>query len=245
MDLSELLEVADKSVPEVVQLLLAASQRPLNARLAIKAKPSQRRIEHVLGVHCRGLSEPASKLTLHWTSEGKPAGVFVCEQRSKNPEWEVDGVILMGCDATLAPRVHDFWVCVWNGEEELVLKRHVVLSELVCIGTELAEARFPPSSLVLELAGDGLFVKEDTAEQMRLDGGLPSVSSSLVKQMIVESYSLVEFVSLLQGAHALKEAEHERDELQKQLDRQLVEKGVVQGSKVEQGEGKAAGRVID
>jgi hypothetical protein len=64
------------------------------------------------------------------------------------------------------------------------------------------------------------FVDEGSAETMRASGWLPTVAAP--RQMVVESYSLVEFVSLLQSVHVLKESEAERAELQRALQQQLA-----------------------
>jgi hypothetical protein len=235
-DFGSPLQVAEKTVPELVQLLAAASQRPLNASLRLsgapKARPSQRRVEQLMGVACRGLSRVAVRatLTIHWSREGPAVAVEQNELSSCNPEWEIDGgVLVRGKDGrseeSLVQRQTEMWICVWSEEESgvvLVLKRFVKLSELVYVGHELTETRvrFPPCTLVIELA-DGFYVDEESAATMRVGGHLPTVAPP--KQMVAESYSLSEFVTLLQLAQHHKESCAERNELQAALDCQLLQ----------------------
>lgn len=252
------LQVADKSMPELIQLLASASQRPLNASLrhsgsVVKTRPGQRRVEQLLGVHVRSLPVCArytarfvpfvfffydvirrATLTVHLSADGPAAVVFASEQNSFNPEWELDGALLAGPDAVLSARRSELWLCVWSrhddkdGDATLLLKRRVQLGELVLLGSELAGAPepFPPCSLVLELA-DGFFVDEATSRALLVgSGGVAAQQqqqqAASSRQMVADSYSLPEFVALLQSAHACRESVAEHDELRAALGQALA-----------------------
>lgn len=77
--------MADKRAPELVQMLAAASARPLNApklALAPKVRPAQRRVEQLMGLYCRDLPAPVPRaaLSIHWSRDAAPAAVFPSEQ---------------------------------------------------------------------------------------------------------------------------------------------------------------------
>ncbi len=237
------LAVVDPSHPELVQLLNQATQRPLNAsrgsqlRSSVagtpRMRPGQRKLDHVVGLAVREMRAPLrnSILTVHLGKTEPPVLVVEGPSDTRNPEWDLDGT--RACSASCAAAATDdvgpartgvFWICVWDGPDELVMKRRVSLGELVYIGHEVSELHvvFPARSLVLELV-DGFYAEEATVQELAASARLPSLQPP--KVMTAESYTLAEFAQLIQGAQQHRDWAAETRQLQQTLSAALAARG--------------------
>ena len=227
------LAVVDRSQPELVQLLNQASQRPLNAsrgallRSSVagmaRLRPGQRRLEQVVGLALRELPRPLRRalLTLHVAPDGPAVLAVEGAPDTRNPEWDVDGVRAAAATcadetAVVPPRVNVFWMCVWEAEEQLALKRRVSLGELAYVGHDLSERHvaLPPGALLVELP-DGFYVEESVLQQLLAQARLPTLPPP--RAMTAESYTLTEFASLIQASQQHREWAAETQQLQQAL----------------------------
>lgn len=146
---------------------------------------------------------------------------------TSHPHWEVDGDRLAKRIESCAERMASVRLVVSaDGGTTEWFAASLALSELVFFGVELSEShvRFPPLTLVVELV-DGFYCLPPTLEWMALHEALPTVPPP--KTVTGDSYSLAEFVSLIQHWQSWRSKSVERVGLHQLLDEALDGRGAM------------------
>lgn len=213
---------------------------------AARLPARQRRVRHLKSVSFYNGPRSCQSWTLKIYVAGPEAGHDVCVHQqteqllTQSPHWELDGTRLakhMFAERAVGATFsfhgtginvdHDDDYDDGDGDGDAEEDEQVLVSfafeELCFFGVELSEAhvRFPTGALVVELV-DGYYCQQSVLEYLLAHAALPTIAPP--KTVQGESYTLAEFVSLIQTWQLFRNKKTETSGLQVLLEQTLDER---------------------